>query len=227
MFAEAAPHVLSALLAAPGAGAAPIPGSPLDAYEKHVTYDPGVHKIARLMALISYALMVAAVVLGAMLRMRWFQRIVNRPTVYGAHMTIALSALIFGGVHGVTFRYQPVWEIGAHELVVPFAGGLQRIPVGFGILGTELGIAVGCSVWLQRRLGYRRWLRFHQLGYAAFALVWLHIFTVHPEPRHFDRVAVTVAAGAGTCLFVFMTRVLPSESRLRRGAFGNDPGSAR
>lgn len=216
---------------APHAAAAtpvpPIPGSPLDAYDHHMNYDVGVHEIARLAALIAYALMVATVVFGVILRLRFMQRAVNRATFYGAHMTLALSALIFGAIHGVTFLYQPIWHIGVRELTVPFTGGLQRIPVGFGILGTELGIAVGCSVWMQRRLGYHRWLRFHQLAYASFALIWLHVYTVHPEPRHVDVVAIGVAGGAGACLLAFLIRVFPSRSRLRQSSFDLESEAAR
>lgn len=218
----------TALLAPEAVAAAPpIPGSPLDAYHKHVPYDVGSHKIARLAALIAYALMVATVVLGVMLRLRFMQRAVNRATFYGAHMTLALSAMIFGGIHGLTFLYQPIWRIGWTQLTLPFSGGVQRIPVGMGILGTELAIAVACSVWLQNRLGYHRWLRVHQFAYASFALIWLHVFLVHPEPRHLNPVAVGVAAGAGTVLVAFLVRVFPSRSRLRQRAFPSGAGAAR
>ncbi|WP_051969692.1 ferric reductase-like transmembrane domain-containing protein [Kitasatospora azatica] len=210
---------ISVLAMQPAAAAGPIPGSPLDAYDQRIPYDMGVHKIARLAALISYVLMAATIVLGIVLRMRYFQRTVNRGTVYGAHMTVALSALIFGAIHGVTFTYQPVWEIDVIHLLVPFTGGRQRVPVGLGILGTELAVAAGCSVWLQRRLGYRRWLRFHQLSYVAFGLIWLHIFTVHPEPRHINPAAIGVAAGFLSCLLAFLIRVLPSRSRLNQRSF--------
>ncbi|TDU03199.1 ferric reductase like protein [Streptomyces sp. 846.5] len=221
--------VVPALLAptAAVAAVAPIPGSPLDAYDKGVSYDQGVHLIARVFALIAYVLMVATIVLGVVLRLRFMQRAVNRATFYGAHMVLALSALIFGALHGFTFLYQPIWQIGARELTVPFVGGVQRIPVGFGILGTELAIAVGCSVWLQRRLGYHRWLRFHQLAYVAFGLIWLHVFLVHPEPRHDNLVAIGIAAGAGTCLLAFLIRAFPSRSRLRQRAFPGSPGAVR
>ncbi|NUS12368.1 MAG: hypothetical protein HOY69_13375 [Streptomyces sp.] len=205
---------------------APIPGSPLDAYDRNVPYDTGSHKIARLAALIAYTLMVATVVLGIVLRLRFMQRAVNRATFYGAHMTLALSAMIFGGIHGLTFVYQPVWQIGWARLAVPFTGGVQRVPVGLGILGTELAVAVACSVWIQRRLGYHRWLRFHQLAYISFGLIWLHIFLVHPEPRHLNLVAVGVAAGAGTILLAFLIRILPSRSRLRQRAFPGGTGAA-
>ncbi|WP_042417986.1 ferric reductase-like transmembrane domain-containing protein [Streptacidiphilus anmyonensis] len=205
---------------------APIPGSPLDAYNHGVAYDMGVHQIARLFAMVAYALMVATVLLGAVLRLRILERHVNRATIYGAHMTVGLSAIIFGCLHGLTFLYQPIWHIGTVQLLVPFAGPVQRIPVGFGVLGTELAIAVGCSVWLQRRLGYQRWLRFHQLAYVSFALVWLHIFLVHPEPRHLNLVAVGIAIGAGVCLLAFLIRALPSRSRLRQRAFGAKGGEA-
>lgn len=207
--------------------AQPIPGSPLDAYNHHIPYDPGVHQIARLAALIAYVLMVSTVVLGVVLRLRFMQRAVNRATFYGAHMTLALSAMIFGGIHGLTFLYQPIWGIGRLELAVPFVGGVQRVPVGLGILGTELAIAVACSVWLQHRLGYHRWLRVHQLAYVSFALIWLHIFLVHPEPRHPNLVAVGVAAGAGTVLVAFLIRLFPSASRLRQRAFPSEVGGAR
>lgn len=221
--------VFGCCLVAPAACAvaSPIPGSPLDAYNQHVPYDQGVHKIARLVALIAYVLMVATVVLGVMLRLRFMQRSVNRATFYGAHMTLALSAMIFGAIHGLTFLYQPIWRIGWTQLGVPFLGGVQRVPVGFGIVGTELAVAVACSVWLQHRLGYHRWLRFHQLAYAAFALIWLHVFLVHPEPRHFNPVSVGVAAGAGTVLLVFLIRILPSRSRLRQRAFPDGAGAVK
>ncbi|WP_445528598.1 ferric reductase-like transmembrane domain-containing protein [Streptomyces cyslabdanicus] len=216
-------------LTAPGAWAAepPIPGSPLDAYNHHVPYDVGVHKIARLAAIIAYVLMVATVVLGVMLRLRFMQQAVNRSTFYGAHMTLALSATIFGGMHGLTFLYQPIWQIGWTQLTVPFVGGVQRLPVGFGILGTELAIAVACSLWLQRRLGYHRWLKFHQLAYVAFALLWLHIFLVHPEPRHLNPVSVGIAAGAGTVLLALLIRIFPSRSRLRQHAFPSSAGGIK
>lgn len=226
--------LLALLLAAPDAladahsakpPAAPVPGSPLDAYDHHLPYDTGSHKIARLAALVAYALMVATVALGVVLRLRFMQRSVNRATFYGAHTTLALAALIFGGIHGLTFVYQPVWRIGWYELAVPFTAHVQRVPVGLGILGTELAIAVACSVWLQRRLGYHRWLRLHQLAYACFGLVWAHIFLVHPEPRHVNLVSVGVAAGAGTILLAFLIRVLPSRSRLRQRAFPGGTGA--
>ncbi|MGK4585143.1 ferric reductase-like transmembrane domain-containing protein [Kitasatospora sp. HPMI-4] len=218
---------LAVALSAPHASAAPIPGSPLDAYDHRVPYDTGVHHIARLAALTAYALMTATVVLGVVLRLRYFQRYVNRATMYGAHMVLALAALIFGGLHGATFVYQPIWRLGALDVLVPFLGGQQRIPVGLGVLGTELAVALGCSIWLQRRLGYRHWLRIHQFAYAAFALVWLHVLTVHPEPRHLDVVALGVALGAGTCLLLFLVRVLPSRSRLRQQYLLAGPGAAR
>ncbi|MDH6114655.1 DMSO/TMAO reductase YedYZ heme-binding membrane subunit [Kitasatospora sp. MAP12-15] len=217
--------VISLVAMQPAVAATPIPGSPLDAYDKQIPYDMGVHKIARLAAIISYVLMVTTVVLGIVLRMRYFQRNVNRGTVYGAHMTIALSALIFGAIHGLTFAYQPVWDIDTANLLIPFTGGQQRVPVGLGILGTELAIAVGCSVWLQQRLGYRRWLKFHQLAYVAFGLIWLHIFTVHPEPRHINLVAIGIAAGFLSCLLAFLIRVLPSRSRLNQRSFPGDRGT--
>ncbi|WP_377269620.1 ferric reductase-like transmembrane domain-containing protein [Peterkaempfera sp. SMS 1(5)a] len=219
--------VLLAPEASAAVSVAPIPGSPLDAYDKKIPYDMGSHSIARLAAIVAYALMVATVVFGVVLRLRFMQRTVNRATIYGAHMTLALSALIFGAIHGITFLYQPVWDIGLRELTVPFTGGVQRIPVGFGILGLELAIAVGCSVWLQRRLGYHRWLRFHQLAYAAFALIWLHVYTVHPEPRHVNPVAIGIAGGAGACLLAFLIRAFPSRSRLRQRSAALGDGAVR
>jgi predicted ferric reductase len=219
--------VFALLSSEASAAAQPIPGSPLDAYDNHVPYDPGVHQIARLAALIAYALMVATVVLGVMLRLRFMQRGVNRATFYGAHMTMALSTMIFGGVHSLTFLYQPIWRIDWPELTVPFLGGIQRVPVGLGTLGTELAVAVACSVWLQRRLGYHRWLRTHQLAYASFALIWLHIFLVHPEPRHLNLVAVGVAAGAGTVLVALLIRLFPAASTLRPRAFPSEARGAR
>ncbi|MCQ4085160.1 ferric reductase-like transmembrane domain-containing protein [Streptomyces sp. RB6PN25] len=189
----------------------PVPGSPGAARVQHIAYDEGVHKIARLAALLAYALMVATVVFGVLLRTRFAQRHIRRQTLYGAHMVLALTAVVFSLVHGLTFIYQPVWRIALVNLVVPFVGGVQKVPVGFGVLGLELALAVGVSVWAQRRLGYRRWLRLHQGAYVAFLLVWLHIITVNPEPRTLSLVGMGVAAGAGACFLLFTLRLLPAD----------------
>jgi DMSO/TMAO reductase YedYZ heme-binding membrane subunit len=212
---RAATVICSAVPATLGGGralaaAVTVPGSRAAARAQHIAYDVGVHKIARLAALLAYVLMVAAVVFGVLLRTRFAQRHVKRQTLYGAHMVLALTAILFSLVHGATFVYQPVWHISAVNVVLPFVGGVQDVQVGFGILGLELAVAAGVSVWAQRRMGYRRWLRFHQGAYVAFVLIWLHIVTVNPEPRSLNFVGLTVAAGAGACFLLFVLRLLPA-----------------
>ncbi len=208
------------------AAAPPIPGSPLDAYREHVPYDMGVHKIARLAAIIAYVLMVATVVLGVMATAVHATRRQQSYVLRRSHDAGSLSDDLRGHPRpDVPLPADLADRVGPADAALS-----RRRPArtgGHGYPGTELAIAVACSVWLQNRLGYHRWLRIHQFAYASFALIWLHIFLVHPEPRHLNLVAVGIAAGAGTVLVAFLIRLFPSRSRLRQRALPSGAGATR
>lgn len=88
-------------------------------------------------------------------------------------MTLAILALAASVVHAQVhfFRHDTYYDLSKTWL--PWLGGATST-VSAGILGLEIIVAVAVSLWFQRRLGYRRWHRFHWLAYPGFLLVTVH-----------------------------------------------------
>lgn len=124
-------------------------------------------------------------------------------------MLLALVALTFGCLHAVSYVFQTGEHFSWLQVVIPLAGGGEP-EVAYGIVGLELALAVAASIWLQRRLGYRRWHLLHYVAYAAFALSLLHTITTSAEVQALGLIGLTVAAGAAACLLLTVLRTLPA-----------------
>lgn len=172
-------------------------------------YDQGIRHIATLAGYLSYGLMVLTVCFGVLTTTGWARRTVSRTALSGGHMLLALVALTFGCLHAVSHVFQTGEHFSWLQVVVPLAGGGEP-EVAYGIVGLELALAVAASIWLQRRLGYRRWHLLHYVAYAAFALSLLHTITTSAEVQALGLIGLTVAAGAAACLLLTVLRTLPA-----------------
>jgi DMSO/TMAO reductase YedYZ heme-binding membrane subunit len=175
----------------------------------HSPYDAGVRHVATLAGYLSYGLMALAVCFGILTTTGWARRSVKRQTLYGGHMVLAVMALCFGFLHGIAYAFQIDEHFTYLMVFVPFVQGGEA-EVALGIVGLELGLAAAVSIWLQRRLGYRRWHVLHYITYAAFALSLAHTVATSPEVRSLGGVGLIVAAAAAACLLLFMLRLLPA-----------------
>ncbi len=90
------------------------------------------------------------------------------------------------------------------------AGGGGEPEVALGIVGLELGLAIAASIWLQRRLGYRRWHVLHYLAYVAFALSLAHVIATSREVQALGMLGLAVFALAAACAPMALLRVLPA-----------------
>jgi sulfoxide reductase heme-binding subunit YedZ len=124
---------------------------------------------------LSYVLLWATVVWGALLGRGWAMTRFKYSNVYAAHMTLALIAMTLGWGHAVTQLANPVGTVFLIDEFIPFVNGHDPIGIGVGVVATEVMTAVLVSVPLQRRLGYRRWRGVHSLAYASFALLAGHV----------------------------------------------------
>jgi sulfoxide reductase heme-binding subunit YedZ len=141
----------------------------------HSPHDSGIRQIAALSARLAYLFMCLTLSWGVFTATGWINRITGRPAVRSTHLVFATFTIAFGVLHATAFLfltdgnelYSPIM------LIVPMvSGGLLRW--GFGIIGIELMIAIAITAGLQHRVRYRKWLRFHQLGYIAVALTIVH-----------------------------------------------------
>ncbi|WP_199440035.1 ferric reductase-like transmembrane domain-containing protein [Umezawaea beigongshangensis] len=136
--------------------------------------DAGVKKMAQLSARLAYAMMCLTLCWGVLIATGWAQRLTGRQELRNGHMVLATAALAFGSLHAVAFTLlQTAAKFSFAKLVLPFLfGGFFRH--GLGIVGLELMFAIAITAGLRRKVLYRRWLRFHQLAYAAVTLTVVH-----------------------------------------------------
>ncbi|HEX3778921.1 MAG TPA: hypothetical protein VHX38_04600 [Pseudonocardiaceae bacterium] len=141
----------------------------------HSAHDSGVRQIAALAARLAYLFMCLTLSWGVFTATGWINRITGRTAVRSTHLVFATFTIAFGVLHAVSFLFltdsnelfSPVM------LLVPLvSGGLLRWALG--IIGIELMIAIAITAGLQHRVNYRRWLRFHQVGYIAVGLTVVH-----------------------------------------------------
>lgn len=123
----------------------------------------------------AYLFMCLTLAWGGFAATGWLNRITGRTAVRGTHLVFATFAIAFGLLHAASFLFL----VDSNELfnplmlsVPPAEGSLLRWAPG--IIGLELMIAIAITALLQHRVNYRKWLRFHQLGYLAVGLAALH-----------------------------------------------------
>jgi sulfoxide reductase heme-binding subunit YedZ len=198
----------AAALALPlGASLAFVPAA--HAEGRYTPYDQGVRHVATLAGYLSYGLMALAVCFGILTTTGWARRSVKRETLYGGHMLLAVTCLAFGCIHGIAYAFQTGEHFSYVNVVIPFANGGEP-EVAFGIIGLELGLAVAVSIWVQRKLGYRRWHLVHYLAYPAFGLSLLHTVTASAEVQALGLLGIFVLGIATAPVLLFALRLLPA-----------------
>jgi predicted ferric reductase len=172
-------------------------------------HDAGVLDLATSAGYLTYGLMALTLCFGMLTTTGWARHTVKRQTLYGTHMMLAIMTLTLGVLHGVAFTFQQTEQFSYLTAFVPFLGG-GSAEVALGTLALELGIAVGVSIWAQRRLGYRRWHLLHYGAYAAFGLALTHAVLMSQDVQALAGVGLLVVAGAGAVALMFVLRVLPA-----------------
>ncbi|MFF4962058.1 ferric reductase-like transmembrane domain-containing protein [Streptomyces sp. NPDC001222] len=179
------------------------------AEDPYTPYDQGVRHVATLAGYLSYGLMALAVCFGILTTTGWARRSVRRETLYGGHMMLAVICLAFGCIHGIAYAFQTGQHFSYVNVVIPFVNGGEP-EVAFGIIGLELGLAVAVSIWVQRKLGYRRWHLVHYLAYPAFGLSLLHTITASAEVQALGLLGIFVLGIAAAPILLFVLRLLPA-----------------
>ena len=184
-------------------------GIPAVHSEDYQPFDQGIRHIATLAGYLSYGLMALTIGFGILTATGWAKRMVSRNAISSTHIVLAVTALAFGTLHGISYIFQTGENFGLINAIVPFVAG-GEVSVGLGIVGLDLGLAVALSIVVQRKLCYRRWHIVHYFAYGAFALSLIHTFMASPEVQSFGILGVGVIGLAAACLLVFILRILPA-----------------
>ncbi len=68
----------------------------------------------------------------------------------------------------------PYTHFGLNEVLIPLASHFRPFWMALGIVALYLGIAIGISTLLRKRIGYKWWRRLHVLTLLIFALATIH-----------------------------------------------------
>jgi DMSO/TMAO reductase YedYZ heme-binding membrane subunit len=147
--------------------------------------------IAGIMGYTAFFSMAATVIWGVVLGSRILDHHVHRATLYGAHMMLAILAITTSIIHAMLhiFRHDAFFDV--KKVVIPWLGGADTV-VSTGILGLEIVVVVAFSIWMQRRISYRRWHRLHWWAYPGFLLIAFHSALASKE-QHFGIIWATFA----------------------------------
>jgi predicted ferric reductase len=129
---------------------------------------------ARAAGFTAFGLLTVAVALGLVLSLklqspRW-PRLINNEL----HNYLTLLSTIFVGVHVLAVWLDPFTHFSLDELLIPFASHYRPLWMAFGIVALYLGIAIGISTLLRKRIGYALWRQLHTLTLVLYAFAVFH-----------------------------------------------------
>ncbi len=130
--------------------------------------------IGRGSGITAYLLLTFSVVLGIALSRRWHATRIPRLVVDELHRWLTITFYVFIVIHVVTMLLDPFTHFRVADVIVPFASTYRPIWLSLGIIGAEVSIAAGASVWVRKWIGYRTWHVLHLTAYPIFFISLLH-----------------------------------------------------
>ncbi len=183
-----------------------------------VTWD-----VARAGGFTTYVLLTLAVAVGLALSTqlqspgRW-PRLLNSEL----HNFLTLLSTIFLGVHVLAVVVDPFTHFGWNEILIPLASHYRPVWMALGIVGLYLGIAIGISTLLRKRIGYSWWRRLHVLTLGIFALATIHGLGTGSDTQTWWALGIYLVSialvGSLLCRRVFFTKGKHKQAPVRPAA---------
>jgi sulfoxide reductase heme-binding subunit YedZ len=130
--------------------------------------------VSRAAGIVALILISLSVVMGLAMATKVVRRPALKRVVNKMHEHVALTALMALAVHGISLLGDPWLNPGWRGIVVPFAMSYRPLFTGVGMIGAYIALLLGPSFYLRRRIGPRRWRRFHGLIVVAWLLSAVH-----------------------------------------------------
>ncbi len=125
-------------------------------------------------AIVSQIMFTAVAVLGVLTAVRWHSPRWPAFISEGLHRSLALSSLVFLGIHIVTSVIDPYTDLGWAAALIPFSVDYNPLFLGLGSVATWLLVAVMVTSLLRDRIGLRAWRLVHWLSYAFWPVAIAH-----------------------------------------------------
>ena len=191
-----------------------------------VTWD-----VARAGGFTTYVLLTLAVAVGLALSTqlqspgRW-PRLLNSEL----HNFLTLLSTIFLGVHVLAVVVDPFTHFGWNEILIPLASHYRPVWMALGIVGLYLGIAIGISTLLRKRIGYSWWRRLHVLTLGIFALATVHGLGTGSDTQTWWALSIylgsLVLVGVLLCRRVFSSKGKHKQAPVRPAAAARSTSAA-
>ncbi len=145
-------------------------------------------------------------------------RILKRPGLpaklrrYHEASTLVTLGLIAG--HGGLLLFDAYLRPGLAGITLPFALSYRPLFTGLGIIAGWLGLILGLSFYVRKRIGTRIWRALHRLTIVVYLLALLHVVGAGTHGRSLWMVTM-LAALTAPIVFAFTYRVLPARANSR------------
>lgn len=139
-----------------------------------MTMDQFFWVLARVAGLSSYAALAIALVTGIALRTAVFDWLGSNRMVRSLHEYTIVLWIPLAVIHVASLLLDSTARISMVDVFVPFHSSYGTLAIGLGALSLDVLLLVSVTAYLKRRMRKEVWLWIHRLGYAAFALAFLH-----------------------------------------------------
>lgn len=126
--------------------------------------------------------------------------------------TLVTLGLIAG--HGGLLLFDSYLRPGLAGITLPFALSYRPLFTGLGIIAGWLGLILGLSFYVRRRIGTRTWRSLHRLTIVVYLLSLVHVVGAGTHGRSVWMAAM-LAALTAPIVFAFTYRVLPPPASSR------------
>jgi methionine sulfoxide reductase heme-binding subunit len=139
-----------------------------------VSVDQFFWVLARVAGLGSYAALAIALVTGIALRTAVFDWLGSNRLVRSLHEYTIVLWIPLAVIHVASLLLDGTARVTVIDVIVPFHSTYGTLAIGLGSLSVDVLLLVSVTAYLKRHMRKEVWIWIHRLGYAAFALIFLH-----------------------------------------------------
>jgi sulfoxide reductase heme-binding subunit YedZ len=96
------------------------------------------------------------------------------PVLLATHEALSLATMIAIGVHVFTLLGDSFAKFSVVDLTVPFVSGYREPWMSIGILAGWVTVILGLSYYARKRIGVKRWRRWHRFTSVAWVAAVVH-----------------------------------------------------
>jgi sulfoxide reductase heme-binding subunit YedZ len=130
--------------------------------------------LSRSAGIVALLLVATSTLLGLALANGLLKAPQQRKSATTFHEQTANAGLAAIGLHGVTLLGDGFLKPTVTDLLVPFAIDYRPIFTATGILGGYLAAILGLSFYARKRIGGKRWRKFHRATPVVYAMGLIH-----------------------------------------------------